>query len=172
MAGYKTWSVGEVLSAASLNTYMVQNDYVIKSADQSVTNNASSAVNDTHLLLNVAANTNYWIEGLIVYSAHSSFDIQIGWTVPSGATFRWQNSAAVDITFASTGGPFDGRCYQENQIVLCTGSTGIDMVTMPKGLLRVGGTAGTIRMQFLQYTAGATASIVRSGSLLRSQRLS
>lgn len=91
MMAFKQWGYDEVGYAADVNRYWVQGLHVFKAADETVTNSAT-VQNDDHLVLAVAANTDYWMECQVVYNAPTANDMKLGWTVPAGATFEWSNN--------------------------------------------------------------------------------
>ncbi|MEV4059733.1 hypothetical protein [Nonomuraea dietziae] len=166
---FKTWGPDEVGYAADLNRFWVQGLHVIKPADETVTNSAVLQ-NDDHLLLAVAANTDYWMECCVLYNAPTANDMQLAWSGPAGATLEWSNNGlALGATSAVD---------RISRTALGIGSTatiggsGGDAVCAMKGLLRVAATAGTLQMRFAQNTAAAATSVViKTGSMLMLTRL-
>jgi hypothetical protein len=166
----KDWVPGEQPSAADLNRYFMQQAHVIKPSTQSVTNTMVH-VNDTALFLPVQANTDYWVVALIIYDAATSSDIDTGWLAPVGATMDWVSDALDAGETTAT-----GTISRTAQIITSTPSpagvgAGTNVVTIPKGILRVGSTAGTLQFRFAQLANSATPSRVWANSILMIRRL-
>lgn len=135
-----------------------QTQLVRKTADESVTS-STTLQNDNHLLLPVVANATYDLFLLCVFSGDTAGDIKFAWSVPSGTVLRWVDQ---------------------------TGSSGLatdtDFYSAPGGTTQVGfqiwatvvtsATAGNIQFQWAQNTSSATATIVRTNSHLKMQRIS
>ncbi|MGP4092922.1 hypothetical protein [Nonomuraea sp. KM90] len=168
MPGFVNWVSGQILSAADLMR-LPQHDLVLKAADQNIAS-TTSPVDDTHLFLSVAANTKYWVEGFIIYNGPTAADIQFTWSFPVGSTFRWTNDALFEPPAVS--GDVDRRCYSGSDLVVASTSSPIDMVALPRGVLQVAGTAGTLRFRWCQWTSNVTPSVVKTNSMLRLTRVS
>ncbi|GIH29101.1 hypothetical protein Aph01nite_74110 [Acrocarpospora phusangensis] len=166
---FKTWTVGEVLASADLNRYAVQQNHVIKAADESV---ASSTVmqNDDHLLLPVAANTRYLVDSLVKYFGEDLADMKFGWTAPAGATLDWYSDAYWTGTSDSGKVMREVRTLAQTQSCGCSGAS-FTFAAALRGTLNVGGTAGNLQLQWAQVTSNGTANQVLTGSLLRVTRL-
>jgi len=176
MPGFKTWNVGEVLSAASLNSFMTQQNIVIKAADQSVT--SLSMVDDTHLLLAVTSNTRYIVEGGLVYSAADGVGMNYGWTYPSGSTMWWNSGSAPSYDAQGTA-QVSLVASTITSIASCVGlaSGGVSnpfrLMARPYGLLQTAASGGNLRIRFSQQTAnGSDATVMRAGSWLRITKVS
>jgi len=173
----KDWIAGERPSAADLNRYFMQQAHAIKSTDTTITSSTTLA-DDPHLFIPVQAGTDYWVQGMIIYNASSAADLKITFSGPSGATFDWVSdslgstiaagSGAVDIISRSLQGlgstPSPGGAEQP-------AGTRVDAVSVPKGLLRVSSSSGTLRFRWAQLASGSPGTIVRAGSLLMIRRL-
>lgn len=167
---FKDFTDLEPLSAADLNRYFMQQAHVIKAADESVTN-STTLQNDDHLLLAVAANTNYWVQGFIIYSADAAADLKINFNGPAGSTFNYVSDAIASA--ATAGVSAVSRSLQglgSNPSPGGIGS-GSNLVFMPKGVLAVGSTAGNLQMQWAQLATSGVATTVRARSLLIIRRL-
>ncbi|MFI6732122.1 hypothetical protein ACIBI9_04245 [Nonomuraea sp. NPDC050451] len=175
MPGFKNWASGEILSAADLMK-LPQHNYIVKPSDESVTN--ATVQDDDHLVLAVAANTDYVLDGMLVYSAAQSVGMVYGWSFPTSATMWWNSGNAP--LYDAQGTPqisLDARLI--NEFAQCVGiSSGgagnpFRLMARPYGLLRVAGTAGNIRMRFAQQTLNAgDATVMRAGSWLRITKIS
>lgn len=174
MALYPTVAAGQRITAALLQS-MIPN-VVVKSADQSIANDTSNQ-NDLHLFAPVEANASYIVEGMLLYAAHSSADIRMGWTVPAGATFDWIIHAQINTV---TGGLATGGIVVDRQSAgnsaFPLGGFGAENTTVMTGLLRgrveTAGTAGTLQLNWAQLTANATASIMKARSWISLRRTS
>lgn len=172
MPGEKTFASEEVLTAADMTTYFVQQAVVIKSADETVASSTTNQ-NDNELSIAVDANTTYWVECFLIYAAHPSADIKVTYSGPSGTTMQWcadglvsGSTSVVDDVSRSLQGlantPSHGG-ITDNTTVL---------VAMHKGVLTVGGTAGNLTLQWAQLASNASATRVYAGSTLVVTRVS
>ncbi|MEV0149114.1 MULTISPECIES: hypothetical protein [unclassified Nonomuraea] len=166
---FKTWGFDEVAYAADMNRYWVQGLHVFKPADETVTNSITVQADD-HLILPLAANTDYWMECLVIYNAPTANDMQLGWTAPAGATMEWSNNG-IALAAADAVDRISRTALGVSSVATIGGSGG-DAICAMKGLLRVGGTAGNLQMRFAQATAGAgTSVVIKAGSMLMLTRL-
>jgi hypothetical protein len=169
---YPAVVAGQPITAALLQSMLPT--YVIKGSDQSVTSSTTN-VNDTGLLVSVAASATYLITGMLLYSAHSSADIKLGWSGPSGATFDWIIHAQTTGTggLATAGMVVDRQSIGNSAFPLGGfGAENTTLMTAPLwGRLVTSATAGTFQLNWAQQTSNATASIMRAGSWLRLDRV-
>lgn len=172
MPGFKTFATDEVMDASEMTQYFVQQATVIKAADESVT---SSTVlqNDNELILAVSANTDYWVECFLIYSADPAGDIKTDWDPPTGATFDWLADAITQSATATL-----DQVSRTSQTASGTPSHGgitnnsTYLVALHKGVLQVAGTAGNLTLTWAQNTSSANASFIRANSTLIVTRIS
>lgn len=91
----RTWVVGEVVTAAQMNTEIrdqFNNRFpsAYKSAD--TIRSTATLADDPHLTLTVEANARYIMDALLHVdtSDATNADLNLDWSIPSGATGRWQ----------------------------------------------------------------------------------
>lgn len=148
----------------------LQELYVAKTADESVTS-SSTLQDDNHLLLSVAANTDYY--GLLVVlatsAANAAGDIHTGFTFPAGATLHW---GAHGPTTALASGSVGDVEYLA-RLSATSGTTEISyglstsILTIVHYLhLLTAGTAGTLRLQWAQQASNGSATTVKAGSYM------
>ncbi|MEV0149115.1 MULTISPECIES: hypothetical protein [unclassified Nonomuraea] len=166
----KNFVVGSPPTSADINRYFQQRAHVIKPADESITSSITLQ-NDDHLVLSVSANTAYWVEAFIRYDGATTGDLRIGWSIPSGATLEWTSNGLAD-TATSTADDLWRRRRSATQDEICGAvGAGTDLLALPEGLLRVGATAGQIRLRWAQGTSSATATRVFQRSMLMISRM-
>jgi hypothetical protein len=169
---FRTFTDGEVLFAADVMKYWVQQVHARKTADETVTN-STTFNSDDHLFVPVLANTKYWVEFFLIYDSTHAADIKMQWLVPAGATLRWTHGGLH--TDATTTIDRVSRFYRDQTLVgtAAGGSAGggTNVIVPGEGWLDVAGTAGTLQLQWSQVNANATGTIVRTNSLLIAQRL-
>ena len=85
---FHTFVDDESLTASNVNKYWIQQAHIIKSADETVTS-STTFQNDDELLVPLLANTQYWLEFMLIYDGIQAADIKIQWTYPSGTTMDW-----------------------------------------------------------------------------------
>ncbi|MEU4576602.1 hypothetical protein [Nonomuraea sp. NPDC023979] len=163
---------GEVLYAADLMQYFVQQVHARKLADETVTS-STTAQNDDHLLVPLLASTKYWIEFFLIYDAAQAGDFKIQWSVPAGATLRWTHGGLGTST-TSTVGEVSRFFRSQSDIGTIGGPAagGGTLAVVPgEGWLDVGGTPGNLQLQWAQVTSSATGTTLKTNSLLIAQRL-
>lgn len=179
---FKDFVNGSRLDDTDVNRYWLQQAHVIKTVDEQVVN-STTLQNDDELFLPLLANTDYWLEGFIKYSAPESRDIRINFSLPSNTQFDilhnglrsghvstdplpvrvgLDNVSRSRFTEVSTGGTIGG-----------IGSDNSEIGVIPlEGRIIVGNNSGTLQMTFAQVSAASgTGTVVRSGSCLILQRL-
>jgi len=138
----------------------------IKTTDQSVTS-STVLVDATDLTFTVVANTNYLMSGLLLVDTGATPDVKLGWVAPAGATMTWTiggrevAASGYYTTTAAIGGTLSAGGIAASTIG----------ALRPEGLLKVGGTGGTFKLQFAQDVSSATACILKADSLLRLERI-
>jgi hypothetical protein len=156
--------------ADKINRYLTQSAHVVKSADQSVTS-STTFINDTHLTLNVSANTDYWLIAVITY-AGSNGNFKHQWAIPTGASLLWVG----DYLGNGETNSFGTISRTQHTATVTTAIAGgaaspTNQCSVPKGILRVGSSAGSVRLRWAQGSSSGTATTVRSGSILFLRRL-
>ncbi|MFD9306143.1 hypothetical protein ACFWCB_26400 [Streptomyces sp. NPDC060048] len=176
MAVPRTWVVGEVVTAALLNAEIrdqlnalltVQTASIVKSSSTSRTSTTTLAA-DPHIVLAVAANTAYLLDGFFEYDgAFGAGDLKLDWTVPASATLRW---AALGTVAADTTQKFNSSSVEAGVTTLSIGTYGVGSTRnacAPRGYLTTGATAGNLTLTWAQNASNATATTLRAGSWAR-----
>lgn len=139
-----------------------------KTADEQV---ASSIVlqDDDHLALAVVAGGVYALDGYLDVEADPAADITVGWSAPAGATLSWTE------TGISAGNANNIGSIKQSRLDLAT-SSGVGIIAAgsavrPAGVLRVGGTAGTLQLRWAQSVSSLTPTILKAGSWIRLTRI-
>lgn len=167
-----TWVVGQVLTAADVNSWFVPLT-VTKTADQSVTS-STALVNDTALSVTVAANATYQLMDCVLFyngAAQGTADLKFQFTGPAGSTLNM-----TALAFPTSGG-FGGTVFSGITGLSATRTAGTNgsSNTLPAllyGTLVTTATAGTFQLQWAQNTSNATATIIKAGSVLTLYRVS
>lgn len=135
-----------------------------KTADETV-NNSAAYQDDDHLALQLDANVVYRANIHLLYQSSTVADFRYRFVAPAGASLAgWSflgiNSASAFVyAVANNGG------------VIGLGGTGADTVLDAWGLVVVGGTAGTLQVQWCQDVANASNTILRATSYLTLERI-
>lgn len=169
--GFKSFSVNEYLTDSDVNAYFTQQQVAIKAATESVTS-STTLQDDNELFFTVQANTNYWFDGFLITDGAVGGDIKLAMFLPSG-TIRWLTSG-LDVAATAT-------LADVNRRGILTGTaTGADVGTIaaatssiipPSGIVRVGATGGTAKLQWAQNASSVTATRVFLGSFIRFLRI-
>ena len=132
--------------------------YARKTADESLVS-STTLQNDDHLFWSVVANTIYELSLHVTYNSGVTPDFKIGWTFPAGLTMTWAY-IGVDLAGAIVN---RGNLIQTS-VLAQGGAAGVEIHLAVFGVVVVGGTAGTLRLQWAQNTSDAGSTIVRAGS--------
>lgn len=141
-----------------------------KTADESVTSNVTPQ-DDNELFVSVGANEvwRFWLD--IHYEAVAGGGILMGWTVPAGSSGRWGSHSIQNAATTNT----DNLIVKSAAAITDTlgggGAGTADLMSVVNGLLVVGGTGGTLRLQWAQRTTSATATTVFAHSSLYAVRV-
>ncbi|MFI1942070.1 hypothetical protein ACH44C_33670 [Streptomyces purpureus] len=140
-----------------------------KDSDEQVTN-STALQDDDHLALPVAAGAVYALDAYLDVEADPAADITLGWSAPAGASLSWTETG---ISAGNTG---NIGSLKQSRLDLAT-SSGVGIVAAgsavrPAGVLRMSGTAGTLRLRWAQTVATGTATTLRAGSWVRLMRIS
>jgi hypothetical protein len=156
----ETFFAGQDLLAGDVNTWFVPLA-IVKPSDQSVTS-STVLVNDTSLVLAVAANRTYEIDLYMVWTgvaSNATPGLKYDFTLPAGATFNNFTSmgyaaGAFAFNIESAGTPTS----------YASGAT--TSTHLVRGLLVVSGTAGNFQLQWAQGNSSVTSATMKAGSFL------
>ncbi|MEU0667195.1 hypothetical protein ABZ508_02540 [Streptomyces lavendulocolor] len=171
----RTWTVAEVVTAALMNQEIrdqfnaLRNDtgYAHKTADEAVTS-STTLQNDNHLLVSLAANSQYEIVLRMAAQGSASGDIKLAWTLPAGATSqrfcRGPDTSSTGSSAATTvrsNGLTNGHTTAINYGVFSTSQQSFIEEIL---YVTTGATAGVAQLQWAQNAVDATATTVVAGS--------
>ncbi|MEH1059401.1 hypothetical protein V6U89_29860 [Micromonospora sp. CPCC 206171] len=156
------FSPGMILTPARLNA-----PTAYKTSDTSRTLTTTLTA-DPDLSVSVIANAVYVVSLYAPHTYDALCDFKFSWTAPTGSamtnwTADWRTVDGTEIS---------GAFSTLSTVVPLTSASGT--FTQPlwaHGLLVVGGTAGTFGMTWAQNTSHANAATVKTGSLLRLERV-
>jgi hypothetical protein len=139
-----------------------------------VKNNSNTFSDATGLAFAAEANGRYLVECFLAYQSDATRDIKFQWTSPAGTTGWW---AADGINAGDAG----GAVGQVNRQTLAAvggihgfngeNGAGINVNAKPVAMFLIGGTAGTVQLQWAQLTAGAFNSTLLAGSCIRVSKM-
>jgi hypothetical protein len=167
----KTFTTGEVLTAADTNLYLVNTTAVVKSANESVTS-STTLQDDDELSVSVAANSTYEVTCFLKYDGPTAADLKCQWVVPASATFDF-----ALMRLATTAGAFTDDATDWNtdsaagSFLIGTIGSGTNAAALFHGVLIVGATAGTFKLQWAQSTSDATPTRILARSTLVLRRI-
>ncbi|MEV4286440.1 hypothetical protein AB0K40_13140 [Nonomuraea bangladeshensis] len=173
----KDFQFMESPTAADFNRYFMQQIFIRKTADESVTN-SNVIQDDNHLFTDVVANTDYWVTSFIIYEGAANTDpngggeLWMSWQAPSGSTFDWVSDSFG--TNAASAVEIVSRTHQQLASTPAAGTVGLgtNLTAMCKGVLSVGPNPGVFRFRWAQFTPNASVSTrVKANSCLILRRL-
>lgn len=167
----KTWAVGEQLTAGNFNPHIRDNLNALrwlgvrKTADETV-NNSTVLQNDDHLFFSVAANEVWIVDSWLRVVGSQTADVSFAWAVPAGAT-----GSVYAIGEVQSGGSIDNiKSYTTITQPFSYQPTATDANTGGGvrfgAVLVVGGTGGTMQLQWAQASAVVANTVVKANSAL------
>jgi hypothetical protein len=167
---FNTITAGMTLTPARLNAlYSVS--LAVKTSTTARTSTTTLA-DDPDLQLPVLANAIYEYHGQCRYDGDAAADIKVAHVGPSGATMSYHNVAQTVTAAAQT----DIQTQAAMNITTaysfgCRGAGSLFVLDF-HGILVIGGTAGTFKLQFAQNTSSGTATNLFANSFMRLTRVS
>lgn len=189
----RTWTTGEVVTASHLNAHVRDNFnafsththsgvagdgsnlagrlVVVKAADQSVTN-STTLVNDTHLIVPVAANEAWIVRYYLFITSPQESDFKAALDVPAAAGKL--NFGIFGFTSA-TSGAASTTPWTETDAATVILNWGTTTAPGPAAVFAAyflnGSNAGNIQLQWAQQAANISPTTVELGSFLIAQRI-
>lgn len=118
-----------------------------------------SLVNDGELVISLTANDVFDFEAMVAYDgAQPNADLQVAFTVPAGASIRWSVIRGGNSNYAPQSITASGASISD--IPVNSSSPGDDMTVYVRGIVVMGGTAGTLQLQAGTTTASKTVNIL------------
>jgi hypothetical protein len=151
-----------LISTVSANSTVVTR---YKTSDESVSN-SNTLQDDDHLFATLGANQVWEVEGMMDFSSTSATPgVLFGLSVPAGATFKLSYHANDGSATAFRSGVLSGG----------TASLGVpaggSAIVFVRGIVVMGSSSGTVRLQWAQNTADATPTTARTNSYLKFTRI-
>ena len=136
------------------------------SADSTPVNNSVTYA-DTGLSFTATSGHRYVLMTDVVYSSATGPDINFRWSVPAGATMPWQAwGLALGIATVEGDLKAETRATAATGVGLGGAGTGVKLSARPGALLVMGGTSGTVKLEFSQNAMVASDTVVHANSWL------
>lgn len=138
--------------------------------------NTTTATSDPDLQMWLEANSGYFVEFFMNVGAIPAEDIKTQWAVPSGTTTTTRRvlgpgSTAANSDADNISGRFGTHQYgtgiQYNGV---RSANNLFFQVQEVAVVRTGGTAGYVAMQWAQVTSGATGTVVAADSFCRATK--
>lgn len=126
--------------------------FVVKSADE-IVSNSTTLQNDDHLTLALEANKTYYFYTQWILTSSTVADFKWRFIVPSGATMDWTTVSGADVADATLGSSASTTGNRQAFIAVT-------------GRIMVAGTAGNVTLQWAQNTAEVSSTTMHKGSFL------
>jgi len=153
------------------NMNWLYRNYARKQADESVIS-STALQDDNHLFLPLAANEVWVWEGFIYYTAATTADLKIAFTVPASATGSWGVLGADVTTITSVNITAVPAYGDANPISLGSVGTGTYSCAFLQGTVVNAGTAGNLQLRWAQVASIATNTTIYTNSFLLGYRTS
>ena len=146
------------------NTKWLFHNYTLrKTADETV-NNSVTLQNDDHLVTATLPASSAWAFDLLLVTVSSAVaDFKFMFTGPAGTIFN--------LAFLVGGTTYEGGTLTEGSTAGFVSGNGGEVPVWIRGTLTLGGTAGTLQLQWAQNTAEVSNTVVQLGSYLHLQQL-
>jgi hypothetical protein len=141
----------------------------IKTASTSRTSTTTITA-DPELQLSVEAGAEYVGEFYFRISGNSAGDMDVQWTTPAGATGSW-NGYRLLAASADGGTGTTVRAALNAEISLSTPSPTTAQAVTGTFRITMGGTSGTLSIDWAQGTSNATATVMESDSYIKMRRV-
>lgn len=147
-------------------------NFAFKTANETRTSN-TTLTNDTHLVVPVAANVTYILDGYFEYDGTfgpGTSDIKFDWTIPAGASLTWSPFGLANNDTTQKLNTNQGAATSVMPLGTY-GTGGSHQTARPFGYLTVAGTSGNLQLRWAQNVSNATAVTMYTGSWIRLQRV-
>jgi hypothetical protein len=161
-----TWSVGQVLTAADVNSYFVpQAAYKTGTTTRAST---TTLANDPDLSIALAASSFYKVTAMLSYQAAAT-GVNFKWTftLPAGS-----DSGIYGTTYIITTNTFSTEIRNWGDIPIGgTPSANIGYPVLIEGMVHTGGAAGNMTLQWAQNVSSASGTSLNAKSHLIAQQV-
>jgi hypothetical protein len=150
--------------------------YVVLTVDRTI-NNTIVVADVSGLSFPVEANSLYEFYLTMMHASESvTSDIRLSWSYPAGATMRWGPMGESAFEGWDGGNALTTPGFLKNE----TQDDGVGTVDntgqnpsgrIEKGVVRVGGTAGTVQLRWRQGSAEATDNTIKADSYIKYRRI-
>lgn len=168
----KTFVTGEVLTAADVNTYLVNNIYIGKNATESVTSSTTYQDDDQLTLTIPDGAAVYEMTCGFFYDGDTAGDLKYRFSGPAGSSINAStvalSSVAASVADLKLVTILD---YTTDQVSGCLGN-GNTVSQLVRGLVVAGATGGTFKLQWAQNSSHAVATRIFGGSFMGLRRVS
>jgi hypothetical protein len=162
-----TWTPGEVLASADVNSWFVPLA-AVKASDTSRTSTTTLA-NDPDLTLAVAANCTYVFDMYLDFEGDTTGngDLKWKWAVPASTTMRFGIAYSTTSPAVSVSNSFT----QASTVSAASNGAGTLQGLSARGTIVTSAAAGNVVLQWAQNTSSGTATIVHAQSHLYAFRI-
>ena len=172
----RTWGVNDDITASRLQdisddlTVLGAPPLAIKTATETVAG-STTLQDDDELTITVEASTKYRIELVILYDGPQASDLKFALVVPSGTV----QGVVHRLVTAATSTSATELSMGGGDLTVAVGAgnlgTGVPSAVYAFGIAAVGGTGGSLKLQWSQNTSNATPTRVFANSYLLAQRI-
>lgn len=155
-------TAGQKIRASQYNADQDRIRKKYQTADQT-RNNSTAFLASPDLVFTVEANAFYVFDSCILYDTNSTADFKHEYLLPAGSGIQ-----IATWTSTTTGAAVDSPVAHDMLTSFSYASGGVAsgtiMCTAPRGLIAIGGTAGTLVIRFAQNTAAVVDTKLKLGS--------
>jgi hypothetical protein len=124
----------------------------------------------TDLVLPVNASTSYAVDGFIAYSSATAADAQLGFLLPSGATFLL-TTGGQSIPTTGTSGPIESATVTSGPLLLGGTGVGVTIAARLSGTITTSTAGGVVQATWAQVISTASNTVLNAGSWLTMRRI-
>ena len=133
-------------------------------------NNTITETDDPDLTTTLYAGNVYSFKAFLIYNATTVADVDIGFTIPSGSSILWVPNCPPGGASGSVSTQVN-RTAKSNGNSAVNGGVGSDLVSLPEGIITMGGSDGTFAVKWAQSNIEATDATLGAGSRLFIERI-
>lgn len=178
MARYPTIYAGQRITGTLMQAMLPDVVWKTANEDRAAT---TTLANDSDLVATLEANATYHVTMYIHFAAVDAAQFKTQWAVPTGATgnrsalgaaFELASSGAATTQAADGGYHRSGVHGYTTTVRYGTRASATNQaLVVEESILTTSSTAGTLALQWAQFTSNATATRVAAGSSMHIRRL-
>lgn len=165
----KVFNVGDVLTAADVNTYLANATYYATKTGNTSRASTTTSADDPDITVTVAANSTYEFQLILKFEGATGGDMKYQINTPGGARLDAIEHSLAITAAAATDDEFTSRGLNADSTNGALGA-GVECVVAVTGQLVIT-TGGVVKLQWAQASSNATPTIMKAGTFMLLKRI-